>query len=111
VIDDGRRTAQFLRLDKLARVKGLPLTLSVPWGLTPLPLPHFPLSAKIRMQVQVGLSEVASRTVVPMIRGSFFESGDDGELWDVYLDSGTVHLGGRVLINPALVRGSRRARR
>ena len=31
-------------------------------------------------------------------RFRFIESGDDGELWDVYLDSGTVHLGGRVLI-------------
>jgi 1-acyl-sn-glycerol-3-phosphate acyltransferase len=32
VLNDGRRTAQLLRLDKLARVKSLPLTLSVPWG-------------------------------------------------------------------------------
>ena len=31
-------------------------------------------------------------------RCRFIESCDDGELWDVYLDSGTVHLGGRVLI-------------
>jgi hypothetical protein len=30
----------------------------------------------------------------------FIESRDDGELRDVYLDSGTVHLGGRVLITP-----------
>jgi 1-acyl-sn-glycerol-3-phosphate acyltransferase len=95
VLNDGRATAKALRLDKLARVKSLPLTLSVPWGLLPLPLPHFPLPAKIRMQVlepidlrarfgddpdwdhaydyvtsvmQVGLSTLASRTVVPMIR-------------------------------------------
>jgi carbon monoxide dehydrogenase subunit G len=33
-------------------------------------------------------------------RCRFIESRDDGELWDVYLDSGTVHLGGRVLITP-----------
>lgn len=33
-------------------------------------------------------------------RCRFVESGDDGELWDVFLDSGTVHLGGRVLIAP-----------
>jgi Polyketide cyclase / dehydrase and lipid transport len=33
-------------------------------------------------------------------RCRFIESHDDGELWDVYLDSGTVHLGGRVLITP-----------
>jgi hypothetical protein len=31
-------------------------------------------------------------------RCRFIESRDDGELWDVFLDSGTVHLGGRVLI-------------
>jgi 1-acyl-sn-glycerol-3-phosphate acyltransferase len=95
VLNDGRRTAQLLRLDKLARVKSLPISLSVPWGLTPLPLPHLPLPAKIRMQVlepidlrarfgdepdwdhafdyvtsvmQVGLSKLASRTVVPMVR-------------------------------------------
>jgi 1-acyl-sn-glycerol-3-phosphate acyltransferase len=95
VLNDGRRTAQLLRLDKLARVKSLPFTLSIPWGLLPFPLPHIPLPAKIRMQVlepidlrarfgeepdwdhaydyvtsamQVGLSKLASRTIVPMIR-------------------------------------------
>jgi 1-acyl-sn-glycerol-3-phosphate acyltransferase len=95
VLNDGRRTARMLRLDKLARVKSLPMTLSVPWGLLPVPLPHVPLPAKIRMQVfepidlrarfgaepdwdraydyvtsvmQVGLSKLASKTVVPMIR-------------------------------------------
>ena len=95
VLNDGRRTAQLLRLDKLARVKTMPLSISIPWGLTPVPLPHFPLPAKIRMQVlepidlrtrfgdepdwdhaldyvtsvmQVGLSQLASRTVVPIIR-------------------------------------------
>ena len=31
-------------------------------------------------------------------RCRFIESTDDGELWDVFLDSGAVHLGGRVLI-------------
>lgn len=95
VLNDGRRTAKLLRLDKLARVKSLPMTLSVPWGLSPLPLPQFPLPAKIRMQVlepidvrqrfgdqpdwghaydyvtsvmQVGLSKLASKTIVPMVR-------------------------------------------
>jgi 1-acyl-sn-glycerol-3-phosphate acyltransferase len=95
VLNDGRRTAKLLRLDKLARVKSLPMTLSVPWGLLPVPLPHVPLPAKIRMQVlepidlrarfgdepdwdhafdyvtsvmQVGLSKLASKTIVPMIR-------------------------------------------
>jgi 1-acyl-sn-glycerol-3-phosphate acyltransferase len=95
VLNDGQRTAKALRLDRLARVKSLPLTLSVPWGLSPVPLPFFPLPAKIRIQVlapidlrarfggtpdwdhaydyvtsvmQVGLSRLASKTVVPMIR-------------------------------------------
>jgi 1-acyl-sn-glycerol-3-phosphate acyltransferase len=95
VLNDGRRTAQLLRLDKLARVKTMPMTLSIPWGLSPLPLPQFPLPAKIRMQVlepvdlrerfgdepewdraydyvtsvmQVGLSKLASKTIVPLVR-------------------------------------------
>jgi len=95
ILNDGRSTARLLRLDKLARVKSLPMTLSIPWGLSPLPLPHFPLPAKMRIQVlepidlrdrfgekpdwdhafdyvtsvmQVGLSKLASRTVVPMVR-------------------------------------------
>jgi hypothetical protein len=40
-------------------------------------------------------------TVSTLSRCRFIESCDDGELWDVFLDSGTVHLGGRVLIAPA----------
>jgi hypothetical protein len=31
-------------------------------------------------------------------RCRFIEAHDDGELWDVYMDSGTIYLGGRVLI-------------
>ena len=31
-------------------------------------------------------------------RCRFIESCDDGELWDVFVDSGTVQLGGRVLV-------------
>lgn len=34
-------------------------------------------------------------------RCRFVESADDGDLWDVYLDSGTIYLGGRVLIAPS----------
>lgn len=33
-------------------------------------------------------------------RCRFVKSHDDGELWDVYMDSGTIQLGGRVLITP-----------
>ena len=31
-------------------------------------------------------------------RCRFIEACDDGELWDVYMNSGTIYLGGRVLI-------------
>lgn len=31
-------------------------------------------------------------------RCRFIEANDDGELWDVYMDSGTIYLGGRVLM-------------
>jgi len=39
-------------------------------------------------------------TVSTFSRCRFVESADDGELWDVYLTSGTIYLGGRVLIAP-----------
>jgi len=94
ILNDGRRTAQLLRLDKLLRVKSAPLTLSFPWGLLPGGLPHVPLPAKIRMQVlppidlqelygdepdwdraydyvtslmQVGLSNLATKSVLPVL--------------------------------------------
>lgn len=94
ILNDGRRTAQLLRLDKLLRVKSAPLTLSFPWGLLPGGLPHLPLPAKIRMQVlppidlhelygaepdwdraydyvtsvmQVGLSNLATKSVLPVL--------------------------------------------
>ncbi|WP_067431784.1 lysophospholipid acyltransferase family protein [Nocardioides jensenii] len=94
VINDGRATARFLKLDKLLRLKTLPLSISFPWGLLPGDLPHVPLPAKIRIQVlppidlrelfgddpdwdeaydyvtslmQVGLSNLATRTVIPVL--------------------------------------------
>lgn len=94
VFNDGRRTAKLLRLDKLLRVKTLPITLSVPWGLVPGDLPHVPFPAKIRIEVlppidlrevfgddpdwdqaygyvtsvmQVALSGLAAKTVVPVL--------------------------------------------
>jgi len=94
VLNDGRRTAQLLRLDKLLRVKTLPISVSIPWLLFPGDMFHVPLPAKIRIQVmkpvdlrerfgddpdwdeaydyvtslmQAGLSTLASKTVVPMI--------------------------------------------
>ncbi len=94
VLNDGRRTAKALRFDTLLRIKSVPLTLSIPWGLLPGGLPHLPLPAKIRMQVlppidlqerygdepdwddaydyvtstmQVALSSLAARTTLPVL--------------------------------------------
>lgn len=94
VLNDGRSTAKLLRFDKLLRVKTVPLSVSVPWGLLPGDLPHVPLPAKIRIQVlppidlherfgdqpdwrqaydyvtsvmQVALSGLAAKTVIPVI--------------------------------------------
>jgi hypothetical protein len=38
--------------------------------------------------------------VTTFSRCRFVKARDDGELWDVYMDSGTIQLGGRVLITP-----------
>lgn len=94
VLNDGRPAARLLRFDKLLRVKTLPVSFSVPWGLLPGDLPHLPLPAKIRIQVlppidlhemfgedpdwqraydyvtstmQVALSGLAAKTVIPVI--------------------------------------------
>ncbi|QDQ97543.1 lysophospholipid acyltransferase family protein [Tomitella fengzijianii] len=94
VFNDGRKTAKLLRFDKLLRVKSVPVSLSVPWGLLPADLPHIPLPAKIRIQVlepidlqerfgddpdwdeayeyvtsvmQVALSRLATKSVIPVV--------------------------------------------
>jgi 1-acyl-sn-glycerol-3-phosphate acyltransferase len=51
-LTDGRGLAKLLRLDKLARLKVLPISLALPWGLNVGDfLGHIPLPAKIRMEV------------------------------------------------------------
>lgn len=51
-LSDGRRLAKLLRLDKLARLKVLPISLALPWGLNIGDFGgHLPLPAKIRMEV------------------------------------------------------------
>jgi len=51
-LTDGRRLAKLLRLDKLARLKVLPVSLALPWGLNIGDFGgHLPLPAKIRMEV------------------------------------------------------------
>jgi 1-acyl-sn-glycerol-3-phosphate acyltransferase len=52
VLADLRRVGRLLRLDRIFRYKTLPLTLSIPWGLTlgPMP-PHLPPPVKILVEV------------------------------------------------------------
>jgi 1-acyl-sn-glycerol-3-phosphate acyltransferase len=51
-LTDGRKVAEALRLDRLARLKVLPVSLALPWGINVGDfLGHIPLPAKIRMEV------------------------------------------------------------
>jgi 1-acyl-sn-glycerol-3-phosphate acyltransferase len=51
-LTDGRRIAKALQLDKRARLKVMPISLALPWGLNVGDfLGHVPLPAKIRMEV------------------------------------------------------------
>lgn len=95
VLNDGRKMAKRLGMDKLLRVKTMPVTFSLPWGFLPGDFFHIPFPAKIRMQVQepidlqerygdnpdwdhaydyvtskmqTGLSELAAKRVLPPIR-------------------------------------------
>jgi 1-acyl-sn-glycerol-3-phosphate acyltransferase len=52
VITSGRRLAKALQLDKIARIKIMPIALSAPWGLSPAMLPEIPLPTKIRTAFQ-----------------------------------------------------------
>ena len=54
VLSDGQRVARTLRLDKALRVKTLPVSLSVPWGLgvgVTAVLPYTPLPTKLTTSV------------------------------------------------------------
>jgi 1-acyl-sn-glycerol-3-phosphate acyltransferase len=52
VITRGRNLAKLLQLDKLARIKVMPLAISAPWGIAPAMLPEIPLPTKIRTSFQ-----------------------------------------------------------
>jgi 1-acyl-sn-glycerol-3-phosphate acyltransferase len=52
VLTSGRRLAKTLQLDRLARIKIMPIALSAPWGLSPAMLPEIPLPTKIRTAFQ-----------------------------------------------------------
>jgi 1-acyl-sn-glycerol-3-phosphate acyltransferase len=51
VLIRGDELAQFLRLDKVLRLKVFPLAISLPWGIAPAALPQLPLPAKIRTRL------------------------------------------------------------
>jgi 1-acyl-sn-glycerol-3-phosphate acyltransferase len=89
-LTDGRRVASLLRLDKIARLKVLPVSLAVPWGLNVGDfLGHVPLPAKIRMEV-----------LEPIDVGRFDEADSD-EAYDYVVsrmqESLTALAAGRVL--------------
>ncbi len=71
-LTDGRRVAELLRLDKIARLKVLPISLALPWGLNVGDfLGHVPLPAKITIE-----------TLPPIrLREEF---GDDPDVDEVY---------------------------
>lgn len=51
-LTDGRKIARVLRLDRLARLKVLPVSLALPWGLNVGDFfGHLPLPAKMRLEV------------------------------------------------------------
>src|SRR4051812_34164578 len=52
VLTKGRTLAKALQLDKIARIKIMPIALSAPWGLSPAMLPEIPLPTKIRTAFQ-----------------------------------------------------------
>jgi 1-acyl-sn-glycerol-3-phosphate acyltransferase len=52
VLTRGRTLAKVLQLDKIARIKVMPIALSAPWGLSPAMLPEIPFPTKIRTAFQ-----------------------------------------------------------
>jgi 1-acyl-sn-glycerol-3-phosphate acyltransferase len=76
-LTDGRRLAKLLRLDKLARLKVLPISLALPWGVNVGDFGgHIPLPAKIRLEVLEPI-DVVER---------FGEDADSDEAYDYVTD-------------------------
>jgi 1-acyl-sn-glycerol-3-phosphate acyltransferase len=48
VLASGRRLAELLQLDRIARLKVFPIAVQLPWGISPAILPDIPLPTKIR---------------------------------------------------------------
>jgi 1-acyl-sn-glycerol-3-phosphate acyltransferase len=69
----GERLARLLRLDRTLRLKVLPISLALPWGLNVGDLAgHIPLPAKITIQVLRPID----------VRGEFGEHPDLGEVYE-----------------------------
>lgn len=51
VLSDGRRLAKLLHLKQIARASIMPIHLSLPFGLTLLPVPHLPLPARFLYRI------------------------------------------------------------
>jgi 1-acyl-sn-glycerol-3-phosphate acyltransferase len=51
VLNDGRRLAKLLRLDKLLRAETFPIGLGFPLGFAPASIPQIPLPAKLRSEI------------------------------------------------------------
>jgi 1-acyl-sn-glycerol-3-phosphate acyltransferase len=69
----GERLAKGLMLDKLFRLKVMPISLTVPWGITVLDIPgHIPLPAKISIRVMDPID----------LRDEFGASPDRDEVYD-----------------------------
>lgn len=52
MLNDGRKLAKLLRLDRLFRLKTLPISFSLPWGVTVGMLPpYYPLKTKIIIEI------------------------------------------------------------
>lgn len=51
VLNEGRRTARLLGLQRLFRTEVLPLALGLPWGIFPATLPYIPVPGPIHLRV------------------------------------------------------------
>ena len=59
VLTDGERLARFLRADKLLRLRALPVSVSLPWGINIGGvglLPYLPLPTKLHTRVLAGIA-------------------------------------------------------
>ena len=65
VVSSGERLARALRLDKALRLKALPVTVSLPWGVNVGAvgmLPYLPLPSKLRTRVLAPMTATAGET-------------------------------------------------